>query len=66
MKAISQFHWAQGKMEEVTGLTREQREQQACARRLAQMAKKREKDAQRQARKQAAMQQAAAIPNGDG
>ena len=66
MEARNSYHWAQGKVEEVTGMSREQREQNACARRLAQMAKKREKHAKREANRMAAMQQNAAIPDGDG
>lgn len=66
MQAISDFRWAQEKVDEATGMSREHREQNACARRLAQMAKKREKQAKREANKLAAIQQTAAIPNGDG
>lgn len=66
MQAMSEFRWSQGKVEEVTGMSREQRESAACARRLEQMAKRREKQAKREANKMAAMQQTASIPNGDG
>ena len=66
MQAMNEFRWAQCKVEEVTGMSREQRESAACARRLEQMAKKREKQAKREANRLAAMQQTAAIPNGDG
>ena len=47
MQAMKEFSWAQDKVEGVTRMTKEQREQQACARRLEQMAKKREKQAKR-------------------
>jgi hypothetical protein len=66
MQAMNQFLWCQGKVEEVTGMSREQRESAACARRLAQMVKKREKQAKREANILAAVKQTAAIPNGDG
>ena len=41
---MEMFNWAQHKLEEVTHLTKEQRESQANQRRLEQMSKKREKD----------------------
>lgn len=47
MQALNQYHWAQDRIQEVTGLTKEQRESQACQRRLKQMAAKREKEARR-------------------
>lgn len=47
MQAMNEYAWAQGRIQEVTGLTKEQRESQACQRRLKQMAAKREKEAQR-------------------
>jgi len=59
MQALNQYHWAQDRIQEVTGLTKEQRESQACRRRLKQMAAKREKAERRAANAQA-------IPNGDG
>lgn len=43
MQALNSYHWAQDRIQEVTGLTKEQRESQACLRRLRQMAAKREK-----------------------
>ena len=63
---MSEFRWAQDKVEEATGMSKQQRESAACARRLEQMAKKREKQSKREANRLAAMQQTAAIPNGDG
>jgi len=61
MQAMNEFRWGQGKVEEVTGMTRDQRESAACARRLEQMAKRREKQAKREANRLDA-----ARPNGDG
>lgn len=43
MQAMRDYSWGQGKVEEVTGLNRDQRESQACQRRLAQMEKNRQK-----------------------
>lgn len=43
MQSMRSYDWAQDKVEQVTGLTREQRESQACQRRLVQMEKKRQK-----------------------
>ncbi len=51
MQSMNEFKWAQRNVEEVTGRSREQREKEACERRLKQMAKKREKDAARMALK---------------
>ena len=66
MQAMSEFVWSQGKVEEVTGMSRDQRESAACARRLEQMAKKRDKKAKRDANRLSAVQQTADRPNGDG
>lgn len=66
MQAMREFRWGQGKVEEVTEMSRSHREGAACARRLEQMARNREKQAKREATRIAAMKQAAAIPNGDG
>jgi hypothetical protein len=48
MQAKNEFLWSQCKVEEVTGMSRQQRESAACARRIAQMEKKREKLAKRE------------------
>lgn len=66
MQIMNEFRWAQSKVEELTGMSRAQRESAACARRLEQMAKKREKQAKREATRLAAVQQTAAMLNGDG
>ena len=66
MQAMKSFEWAQDKVDSCVYPTREQREGHAAQRRLRQMAKKREKQAKREANRLAAMQQNAAIPNGDG
>ena len=66
MQAMSEFIWGQGKVEEVTGISREQRESAACTRRLEQMLKKREKQTKREANQMAAMQQTSDIQNSDG
>jgi len=50
MQAMKEFQWGQGKVEEVTCMSKEQRESAACARRLEQMVKKREKQAKREAK----------------
>jgi len=47
---MKEFQWGQGKVEEVTCMSKEQRESAACARRLEQMVKKREKQAKREAK----------------
>ncbi len=47
MQAMRDYSWGQGKVEEVTGLNRDQRESQACQRRLAQMEKNRQKQQKR-------------------
>lgn len=60
MQAMNEFRWGQGKVEEVTGMSREQRESSACVRRLEQMAKKHEKQEKREANRLAAMHQTAA------
>ena len=50
MQAVRSYEWAADAVEKVT---RQQRESQACERRLHQMQAKREKDAKRVARKAA-------------
>lgn len=47
---MEMYNWAQDKVEEITGMTKEQRESQACQRRLEQMEKKRAKDKARAAK----------------
>lgn len=47
MQEKRSFEWAQGREDEVTGLSKEQRETQACQRRLRQMEAKREKAEQK-------------------
>lgn len=47
MQSMRDYEWGQCKVEEVTGLTREQRESQACQRRLTQMEKNRQKQAKK-------------------
>ena len=57
MEQMRSYAWAQEKVAETTGMTREQRDGAACQRRLRQIEAKRAKQAARAAK---------AIPNGDG
>lgn len=57
MRMMNEYEWAQGKVSESIGYTKEQREGAACQRRLRQMEAKRAKQAARKAK---------AIPDGDG
>lgn len=66
MEAMNKLRWSQGKVEEVTGMSRGHRESAECVRRLEQMKKKREKHAKREADRISAMRQAAAILRGEG
>lgn len=50
MEARRTFDWAQNRVSEVTGVSKEQRESAACVRRLEQMAKKRAKQEARKAK----------------
>ena len=47
MQALNTYHWAQDKIEEVTGTNKQHHEAKACERRLRQMAARREKEAKR-------------------
>ncbi len=48
MRSMDEYHWAQDKIDDLFSGGRKQREQQACERRLRQMAARREKEAKRQ------------------
>jgi len=56
MRTMDEYHWAQDKIDDVCNGDRKHREQQACERRLRQMAARREKEAKRQAMKSGAVQ----------
>lgn len=51
MQARSTYEWGQSKVEQVTHMSREQRDSNACQRRLKQMEAKRIKQAKREAQK---------------
>lgn len=52
MESRDTYEWAQSKIQEVTGYTKEQRESAACQRRLRQMEAKREKLEARKAKEE--------------
>jgi hypothetical protein len=61
-QAMNEWRWDRGMPEEAAGMSREQRESAACARRLEQMAKNREKQAKREANRLSAAPASATLP----